>query len=339
MEASTDFKIWRKAGFGVDAFSGGDLFTNYCGNTNEDASNSCTDGEEDEESFFDLVFKSPDSSTIEGGNEASKKDLPFMESPRDVFLSKNRVLDANSKAMSPISLMRLHSKLKVFRLGFKQIVQMRKPEPNAQLNTSPVTVFGKSSKIEQRSQVSAKRKEDEFHVSSVFARDNSLRSKMLEEKYDCERVTSSYVVSPEKLSRDSVRKYLKLIKPFYAKVSKRQDEKQVKSKTSLTPLPSPVTAPMNVSKFRDGRSIVGSFKVVARYSGQSRYTSTAQPPIRRRDDSLLEQHDGIQGAIRHCKESYNSSSAEYTRLIGFGNYCSHDNMGRNSCEELKRCSI
>ncbi|XP_073148005.1 uncharacterized protein [Henckelia pumila] len=329
MEAFSDFKIGRTAGAGAVASSGGDSFTNHCGNANEDASNSCTDGEEDEESFFDLVLKSPDSSTIKGGDEASKKDLQFIESPRDVFFSKNSVLDASSKAMSPISLLMPPPKFKVFRLGFKQIAQSRKPEPNAQLSE-----FWKSSKIEQRSKVSAKCSE-EMHVSSVFARDNSLRSKMLEEKYDCERETSSSVVSPEKLSRDSVRKYLKLIKPLYAKVSKRQNEKQVKSKASSTPLPSPV----NLSKLGDGRSIVGSFKVVARHSGQSRYTSAAQPPIRRRDDSLLEQHDGIQGAILHCKESYNSSSAEYTRLIRLGNYCSHDNMGRNSCEELKRCSI
>ncbi|XP_073274314.1 probable membrane-associated kinase regulator 2 [Primulina huaijiensis] len=335
MEASTGFKMGRNAGVDVDAGSGGDSFTNYCGNVNEDARNSCTDGEEDEESFFDLVLKSPDSSTIKGGNEASMRDLLFIESPRDVFLSKNSVLDANLKAMSPISLLRPPPKLKVFRLDFKQIVQMRKAEPNAQLNASPVNEFWKSSKIERRNQVSAKCKEEEMHVSLVFARDNSLRSKMLEEKHSRERETTSSVVSPEKLSRNSVRKYLKLIKPLYAKVSKRQNEKQVKSKTSLTPLPSPV----NVSKLGDGRSIIGSFKVVARHSGQSRYASAAQPPIRRRDDSLLEQHDGIQGAILHCKESYNSSSAEYTRLIRFGDYCSHDNMGRNSCEELKRCSI
>ncbi|KZV41019.1 putative membrane-associated kinase regulator 2-like [Dorcoceras hygrometricum] len=329
MEASDYLKIGGNAGGVVDVSFGGDSFANYCGNTNEDASNSCTDGEEDEESLFDLVLKSPDSS-VKGRNDASKKDVPLIESPRVVFLIKNRELDASSKAMSPISLLQPPPKLKGFRLGFKKIVQMRKSEPITQFNASPMDEFWKTSKFEQR-----KCKEEVLHMSSVFARDNSLRSKMLEEKCACGRETTSSVVSPEKLSRDSVRKYLKLIKPLYAKVSKRQNEKQVKSKTSSTPL----NSPLNVSKLGDGRSIVGSFKVVARYSGQSRYTSAAQPPIRRRDDSLLEQHNGIQGAILHCKESYNSSSSEYTQLLRFGNYTSHEYLGRNSCEETKRCSI
>lgn len=109
-------------------------------------------------------------------------------------------------------------------------------------------------------------------------------------------------------SEKSVPKYLKLIKPFYEKVSNK-----TKSADSVTPSSSPVTAPVNLSpkKFSEG-SRIGSFKIVTRNLGKSRSASAAvevnPPSIRRRDDSLLEQNDGIQGAILHCKKSFNSSS-------------------------------
>ncbi|EPS60089.1 hypothetical protein M569_14715, partial [Genlisea aurea] len=94
-------------------------------------------------------------------------------------------------------------------------------------------------------------------------------------------------------------KYLRLINPFNSRSSK---------KTKLTETATPSHSP---SKTSDSGSRIKRFKIAATSLGKSRTTSatmTGAPAIRRRDDSLLEQNDGIQGAILYCKKSYNSSS-------------------------------
>lgn len=253
-----------------------------------------TDEEEtdDEDSLFDLAFRSPDRNAI---NEASKKDFQFIESPRDVLQSKNNFSDSK-----PVTILRSAPKFKVFMLGFKKSSKCEKTESNAELKASPLNQLSKPSKLEQSNRFSIKCR---VAASPVFARDNSLRSKMLKD-------SAEFEISSEK----SVPKYLKLINPFYTKASNK-----AKSIDSSTPSSSPVTAPVNLSprKFSES-SRVGSFKIVTRNLGKSRSASSAvgvaPPSIRRRDDSLLEQHDGIQGAILHCKKSFNSSPQGTNRI-------------------------
>ncbi|MCI56726.1 putative membrane-associated kinase regulator 2, partial [Trifolium medium] len=55
-------------------------------------------------------------------------------------------------------------------------------------------------------------------------------------------------------------------------------------------------------------------RVVCKRLGKSRSASSATPspdatavPSRRRDDSIVQQQDGIQSAILHCKSSFNAS--------------------------------
>ncbi|KAL3837723.1 hypothetical protein ACJIZ3_022314 [Penstemon smallii] len=259
-------KFWKSSAAGADVSSDCDDVRNAALVTDDE-------GTDDEDSFFDLVIKPPGRAAV--------------ESPRDVFMSKNDV--SNSRP---------NPKFKIFLLGFR-----------------------KSSKTELK--------------TSLITRDNTLRSKLLKESSDYE--ASSDVVS----LRKSVPKYLKLIKPFYhVKASKK-----AKLTDSVTPSTYPVTAPVNFSprRFSEGCR-VASFKIVARNLGKSRSASAmiGVPPLRRRDDSLLEQADGIQGAILHCKKSYESSSQEYTQLFRSSSDPSHKilrPLGRNSCEEPKRYSI
>ncbi|KAL2529239.1 putative membrane-associated kinase regulator 5 [Forsythia ovata] len=94
-----------------------------------------------------------------------------------------------------------------------------------------------------------------------------------------------------------------MIKPLYVKVSKRQNADDGSS-------------PMKFSE----SSRVGSFKIVTKHLGKSRSASAAiglsPSPISRRDGSLMQQYeDGIQGAILHCKKSYNASSKEFSQLL------------------------
>ncbi|KAL1531955.1 putative membrane-associated kinase regulator 2 [Salvia divinorum] len=312
MEALGLLKFWRTAAARADLSSEGDDVRNAAFATDDEET-------DDEDSFFDLDFKS----TAEERDGDSKKDFQFIESPRDVLLSKSDNF-SNSKPLSPVTILRSAPKFKVFMLGFRKSSKCSKAEPNGEAKAEPANQLSKSSKRDRSNRFSAN-----CRVAAdapVLTRDNSLRSKMMREKsFDYE--TASDAGSTER----SVPKYLKLIKPFYAKASSK-----VKSTDSVTPSSSPVTAAVHLSprKFSEG-SRIGSFKIVARNLGKSRSASSAAtvgvapPSIRRRDDSLLEQNDGIQGAILHCKKSFNSSSQDYSRLFPL----------RNSFEEQKRCSI
>ncbi|PIN20089.1 hypothetical protein CDL12_07224 [Handroanthus impetiginosus] len=332
MEALGIFKFRRNAAAGAEVVSsdGGDLR-----NAADD------DGDtESEDSFFDLVIKSPDRVAV-GGEKGVKKDFRFIESPRDVFPRRSDCSISNSKTLSPVTILRSTPKFKVFMLGLRKSSKCEKTESDGDLKCStPLNLFSKSSKIDQSNGSSAERRVEKMAVASLLARDNSLRSHLLKE-------TSDYEASFEKSSRDdAVPKYLKLIRPLYLKVSKKQNEK-AKFADLLTPLSSPVVEPVNMSprKLSDG-SKVGSFKIMVKHLGKSRSASLAvgiaPPPVRRRDDSLLEQHDGIQGAILYCKKSYNSSSKEFSQLFQSSSDPSHEklgHLGRNSCEEQKRYSI
>ncbi|KAJ6677222.1 MEMBRANE-ASSOCIATED KINASE REGULATOR 2-RELATED [Salix viminalis] len=114
----------------------------------------------------------------------------------------------------------------------------------------------------------------------------------------------------ERFSKEMIQKYLKLIKPLYIRVSKKQNDKMKFSGelSAGSPSSSPATVP---AKEKQGNFPAG-IRVVSRHLGKSKSASSAttgiSPPIgSRRDDSLLLQHDGIQSAILHCKKSFNSS--------------------------------
>ncbi|KAH6760546.1 hypothetical protein C2S51_017495 [Perilla frutescens var. frutescens] len=326
MEAFGLLKFWRNAAAGADVSSEGDDVRNAAFATDEEET-------DDEDSFFDLDFKSPHRGAVKERDGDSKKDFLFIESPRDVLLSKSDNF-SNSKPLSPVTILRSAPKFKVFMLGFRKSSKCDKAESNGELKASPLNQLSKSTQLDQSNRFSVKCRAAD---APIFTRDNSLRSKMMKENFDYE--TASDVASTEK----SVPKYLKLIKPFYVKVSNK-----AKSTDSVTPSSSPVTAPVNLSprKFSEG-SRVGSFKIVTRNLGKSRSASAtvgvAPPSIRRRDDSLLEQNDAIQGAILHCKRSFNSSSREYSQLFrAASDPSSHEKLRapfRNSFEEQKRCSI
>nr|KYP58657.1 hypothetical protein KK1_014074 [Cajanus cajan] len=79
-----------------------------------------------------------------------------------------------------------------------------------------------------------------------------------------------------------MRNYFKMVKPLYVRVSRAPNGNTQKQGT--VPLPAALR-----KHFGKGPS----------------------PPLltsKRRDDSLLHQHDWIQGAILHCKNSFNAST-------------------------------
>lgn len=288
MEALGVLKFWWNSATGADVASyGGDLRRPAFG----------TDDDEDtdaEDSFFDLVFTSPKS--VAG--DITTKDFQFIESPRDASVKKNHFTDSNR--IYPVTLLRSTPKFKILMLGFRKSSKCEKTESNGEIKGTPLNQFSKSSKIEETNRFSVTCSVQKMPDACSLARGNSLRSQLLKEPSD-------YETCSEKLSKGFVPKYLKLIKPLYLKVWKRNEK--TKFSSSLTPSASPVD--LSPKKLSDS-SRTGNFKIASKRLRKSRSASAAVGvaplPVNRRDDSLLERHDGIQNAVLYCKKSYNSSS-------------------------------
>ncbi|GER46683.1 UDP-glucose:glycoprotein glucosyltransferase 1 [Striga asiatica] len=302
MEALGFLRFWKNAGVGTGADVG------LCADDVHNPSFS-SDGEEtdDNDSFFDLVIKSPDRAAAEtrGGDS---KDY------------------SSSKPQSPVSILRSGPKFKVFMLGFR-----KSPCREKTSKPSAANQLSRSSKLDR---IAAKNGAEGTPADGgpIFARDSSLRTKML--KDGCE-----YGASPDVPAavEKSAPKYMKLMKPFYVRASRN-----ARSSDSSTPSSSPA-ANLSSRKFCEVRR-VGSFKIMSRSLVKSRSASAtdgpALPPMRRRDDSLLEQSDGIQGAILHCKNSFNNPSyREISQLPRAASDNSYEKLRRNTFEEQKRCSI
>ncbi|KZV48672.1 putative membrane-associated kinase regulator 2 [Dorcoceras hygrometricum] len=279
--------------------------------------NAITDDEDD--SFFDLAFNTPAIDSGGGGGGGSMKEFQFIESPiaSDVLSRNDFIL---SKPLSPaVTMLRSTPKFNIFMLGFRKSSRTQKSEPTAgTAQASPLNQLSESSKVEQSNRFSVKCDGVESASSSAspaLTRDHSLRSRIVKE------ISDSDALSGVVLREKPVPMYLKLMRPFHVKASKK-----AKVTDSVTPSSSPVTAPLNLSPRKLSGSYRGrtNLKMVARNLGKSRQTSAlgseirvATPSYRRRDDSLLEQNDGILGAILHCKRSYTSSSkAESYHHVG-----------------------
>ncbi|XP_009615505.1 probable membrane-associated kinase regulator 2 [Nicotiana tomentosiformis] len=291
--------------------------------------------DDDEDSFFDLVFTGPDKwPKVDNNNDSKSVSVNSPrdpESPRDVFFKpKPFAIDSNSKPQSPISILKSAPMFRVFLLGFRK----SKPE-KVGIDDSPTA----SPKIRsKRFTVKCKAEEVPVPMSPVFTRDNSLRSKLQKEKEEDLSIDESL----KKFVRADVPKYLKLMKPLYARASKRYTDK-----IGVSPLSSPSTqsmcsSPRKASEEGKQGNRVAAFGAVRKHLGKSRsaastFAGASPSPMNRRDDSLLqEQNDGIQGAILHCKRSYSSVAKDCSMLLPRSG---SEHLPRASSEELNRWSI
>ncbi|KOM57155.1 hypothetical protein LR48_Vigan11g018700 [Vigna angularis] len=219
----------------------------------------------------------------------------------------------NSKPHFTASFFKSATKLRVFMLGLK------KPKPNAhnkQPNTHPKKkLFTVNFKVE------------EVPIVSFFTRDNSSRAKPSNTQ-NADQTEPSHAQIEDKRSMP---KYLKMVKPLYVRVSKRYAEKlrfsdqvegtspesappcstvQEKSPTEAEGSQTEGAAPANVKGQKQGNVPLPAG--LRKHLGKGRATTPPPPPqfesSKRRDDSLLQQHDWIQGAILHCKRSFNAAS-------------------------------
>ncbi|KAF5730039.1 membrane-associated kinase regulator 2 [Tripterygium wilfordii] len=201
----------------------------------------------------------------------------------------------------------------------------------------------KSINDKQRKPFTVKFKVEEVPFASLFTSSKNT-DKSLKQNSNPEESEST---TDERLfSKDVMQKYLKKVKPLYVRVSRRYGEKlrfsgqlSLGSGAKQAP-PQSVTQNSPTGEKRqpgaestevpttDGKSEIqkqgnlpAGLRVVRKHLWKSRSASSAvaaapSPGVsNRRDDSLLQQQDGIQGAILHCKRSFNASRDSESSLL------------------------
>ncbi|KAK6783385.1 hypothetical protein RDI58_021182 [Solanum bulbocastanum] len=193
--------------------------------------------------------------------------------------------------------------------------------------------------------LTVKFKVEEVPVKSLFSRDNSSKANNSSSKIQKRNPAEAFSTNSEnsssdekKFSKDVMQKYLKKVKPLYIRVSKRYGEKlKFSGQLSFTgnaalklgPSPPPsapaeaeaaTDAPQTAEKSQKQGNIPSGLRIVRKHLGKSRSASSAvvaASPVasNRRDDSLLQQQDAIQGAILHCKRSFNSSRDSESSIL------------------------
>ncbi|CAK8539336.1 unnamed protein product [Lathyrus sativus] len=250
------------------------------------------------------------------------EDIQIVELKPSSFLLNNPS-EPNSKPQFTASLLKSATKFRVFMSGLKKpkndsVTTQKKQKPNR-----------------------IKFKIEEVPIVSLFTRDNSSKgninnnnnkSQMNQNQNQKVEYEALSPLEEKRFSKEVVmHKYLKMVKPLYIRVSRRYShgEKEGKFGSASTdnkvegevPTEAETVAESeeNNAKSTQNQSlkqgnIPAGLRVVYKHLGKSRSASSAvaaSPPAlvssKRRDDSLLQQQDGIQGAILHCKRSFNAS--------------------------------
>ncbi|XP_045817589.1 probable membrane-associated kinase regulator 2 [Trifolium pratense] len=224
------------------------------------------------------------------------------------FIFNNNTSEPNSKPQFTASLLKSATKFRVFMSGLK------KPKPDS--------VTEKKQQKPDRNRI--KFKVEEVPIVSLFTRDNSSKGNNNINNKKQNTTEHHEPLSPleeKRFSKDVVmHKYLKMVKPLYIRVSRRYSHGEKSSEKVEAEIATEgetvAESEENSAKSQSQKqgNIPAGLRVVYKHLGKSRSASSAvaaSPPAlvssKRRDDSLLQQQDGIQGAILHCKRSFNAS--------------------------------
>ncbi|XP_073049243.1 probable membrane-associated kinase regulator 2 [Primulina eburnea] len=222
----------------------------------------------------------------------------------------------------------------------ENVEKMEKFEANGHGKSSPREGQVKQSTLSGKFlTVMCKAEEVRMPLVSLFTRDNSSKSKHGEKSTKNNQEDSDSTAAPEekKLTKEMVQKYIKMVKPLYVRVSKRYVERLkfsgqlnfsagASKRDRVISLPAAKGEEMTKASSSGGsvnthpkhatinNNLQAGLKVVRKHLGKSRSASAIVTPPHpgnaassRRDDSLLQIHDGIQGAILHCKKSFNAT--------------------------------
>ncbi|XP_027362574.1 probable membrane-associated kinase regulator 2 [Abrus precatorius] len=305
-------------------------------NQDEEEEDINTEEESDGEKEFKFTL-SPSS------NDRSDPNLSLSPSDDVFFKGKLVQLDhpssePNSKPQFTASLLKSATKFRVFMLGLKK--------PKSSDNASDSKKHQTDKKF-----FTVKFKVEEVPIMSLFTRDNSSRAnKPHNQKPNSEPEDSPSSSEEKRFSKDTMQKYFKMVKPLYIRVSRRYGDKLGHLSPNSGPKgegeASTATATETNAKTQKQGNLPAGLKVVCKHLGKSRSASSAvaaSPPAsvssKRRDDSLLQQQDGIQGAILHCKRSFNASreceSSQLPRSVSDPSHEISSELSRKSINEAK----
>lgn len=274
----------------------------------------CSESELDEgdDSFFELELTVSDCDNKKNTNSKESQQQTVTAtlsslSPTDV-LSKRKILpiepssSSSLKAQSPISLLKSAPKLRV--------AIFKKPKSMATLKTEKTGVMEKTESTRKQNKLfTIKFRVEDASNLSMFTRASSLRKTKHKESIHTDSSSSSSSSSSKRFSKDVIQKYLKLIKPLYVRVSKKNGKTGFPEELTEASSSSPTASP---AKKQKKGNIPAGFKHLSKSKSVS--AAAVMSPARR-DDSLLLQHDGIQSAILHCKNSFNSRGSKSFSFI------------------------
>ncbi|GMJ04431.1 MEMBRANE-ASSOCIATED KINASE REGULATOR 2 [Hibiscus trionum] len=292
MEAFSLLKYWRGGG-GTNA-SVNTRSTATCTTTIVTAATThlavdTDDDEVDDGPFFDLEFAvhetEENEATVEdegsqdsndgidtnsdGGCSGSETGLNFTVS-NNGRSEPNSSLDSNPPQFR-VSFLKSAAKVGIFWLRLKKSASNGTVSPKKQAKTKEA-----NNRIDEKNKFfTVNLKVEEVPIMSLFSKDNSNKS------------------HKQQTSDSSVQRYLKKVNPLYVRG---------KLRFSGPATPPCVAAGENQVK---GSSVPTGLRVVCKHLGNNRLA--AGNLSKRRDDSLLQQEDGVQSAILHCKRSFNGS--------------------------------
>lgn len=278
----------------------------------EDETESESDGEEisvhenddDEEGEIDFALAGNDCTdqnvAVSPSDELFfKGDLVSIE-PSSILLNAS---EENSKL--PVFLVKSATKFRVL------LLKLKKSKSSNGENVEKSEEKEKSGKS-----ISVKFKVEEVPLVNLFTRDSSSKENNNGKglKHDAQ----------DSEDRKVMHKYLKMVKPFYIRVSKRYVDKLKfpghisfpggASKGCAASPPEKSGEAAKTPQKQGTNNLQAGLRVVRKHLGKSRSASAAvsaaspgKTTSERRDDSLLQVQDGIQGAILHCKRSFNAS--------------------------------
>lgn len=279
--------------------------------------------EEEEEDGAELKFSLSSNGCMDQNAALSPSDELFFKGDLVTIEPSTILLNAAADDTSrfPVSLLKSATKFRVLLLKLKKSKSVNGEA--AEISGKDET-GGRSPEIVEREnqgrmsgKLFVKFKVDEAPLANVLSRENSSK-----ENHGKKAADSDLAPPPteerRKVSNEAMNKYLKMVKPFYVRVSKRYVEKLKfpggGPKSCAAAHPPEAAAAANAKNHphpKQGNNLQAGLKVVRKHLGKSRSASAAAPPTKavsdRRDDSLLQLQDGIQGAILHCKKSFNAS--------------------------------
>ncbi|GAB4857448.1 hypothetical protein Ancab_015357 [Ancistrocladus abbreviatus] len=261
-------------------------------------------------------------------------------------------MNSKSSFHLAISLLKSATRLRVLTSGLKKSKSQQ--QPRKQMNQSKKNQQQQQPQQKKRNKndnssnkfFTLKFKIEEVPIVSRFTRENSSRASNAENSSNKQptqqqKHSNEGESAPSSYFKDERQKYLRKVKPLYVRVPKRHGNKLrfsgqlsfgFASKMAALEEADGESAKMKDEKAvaavgngggrgkKQGNLAVG-FGVMCKHLGTSKSGSSVVPSARmqsrKRDDSLLQQQDGIQGAILHCKRSFNGCREAESSLLSW----------------------